>query len=313
MDRFQILFATDGRPSSVAAAALLERLADPSRVEVTILSLPDPRTTTPERYVEDLLEATEQAMTHVGLPSRSIFRDEDPATGIEKESAGGEYGMVALGAGNHIWDGETVLGGVTNHVLRQVPIPILVVHRHRSALQRRLRVLVGADGSPAAAHAMDTLARITDPDRVDIFLRAVTPMPEIVFSSGHGGVCISCPQFPQASGADTSLTPEQLEDALARLRSEGFRPEGSLGTGWPATDLMDQAKRGQVDLVVVGSRGIGTLERGSLGSVSAHVTRHAPAVLVAHPEEKKGLRAIRSDPPDEGLSAWPGVPLEDGM
>lgn len=285
MAPFQILFATDGRPSSVAAAALVERLLDPSRVEVAILSLPDPWTTTPDDYREDLLGVTEQTMTEVGFRARSILRDEDPATGVEKESAGGEYGMVVLGAGNHTWAGETVLGSVTSHVLREVPLPILVVHRPPDALHRRLRVLVGADGSPAAAHAIDTLARITTPDRVNILVRTVTRMPEIVLS-GHGGVCIS--NVPEACSADVNSASEHLDDALTRLRSEGFTPEGSIGTGWPATDLMDQAKQEQADLVVVGSRGVGTLERTSLGSVSAHVTRHAPAVLIAHPNPGGG-------------------------
>ncbi|HEX6399075.1 MAG TPA: universal stress protein, partial [Actinomycetota bacterium] len=226
-----MLLATDGRPSASAAAGLLTRLADPERIEVAILSAPDPRVETPDHYVQELLDATGHVLTEAGLSCRSIRRDEEPASAVEKEATGDTYGVVVLGAGNHTWGGEIVLGSVTSHVLRTVPVPILLVHRRPHRPGDPLRVLVGADGSPAASHAIDTLMRLTEPARVDISVRTVTRAPEMVIR-GHasvgGGAAMATPE------GEVDLAAARLERALERLRAEGFHPRGSIGLGWPA-------------------------------------------------------------------------------
>jgi nucleotide-binding universal stress UspA family protein len=55
--------------------------------------------------------------------------------------------------------------------------------------------------------------------------------------------------------------------------------------GEPAAEIVGEVKRGQYDLIVVGSRGLGPLGRLLLGSVSTEVLRAAPCpVLVAGAE-----------------------------
>ena len=46
--------------------------------------------------------------------------------------------------------------------------------------------------------------------------------------------------------------------------------------------LLDEASQLEADLVVLGARGLGPIGRLTVGSVSAHIARHAPATLVAH-------------------------------
>jgi nucleotide-binding universal stress UspA family protein len=274
----RVLLATDGRPSAWAGANLLAELADPSRVEVAILSTADPRIETPDHFVQDLLGETERILGVAGLSVHTLRRDDDPATAVEKEAAGDAFDLVVLGAGNHHWAGEIVLGSVTSQVLRNVTQPILVVHR--CPRHRPLRVLVGADGSPAAEHAIATLTRITDPDRVDVSVRTVTRVPEIVI---RGHATVPAASELAATGHETEAN-AHLERALERLRDEGFHARGSIGRGWPASDLTAEAKAEDADLVVVGARGAGVLDQQALGSVSAHVCRHSAAALIAHAE-----------------------------
>jgi hypothetical protein len=81
-----------------------------------------------------------------------------------------------------------------------------------------------------------------------------------------------------------------------RIRAAGFRAEGSLGEGWPGTDLLELAADRRADLVVVGAHRSGFLEHLVMGSVSAHVARHAPATLVA------GVQAhLVDEPPIEPI------------
>jgi nucleotide-binding universal stress UspA family protein len=77
---------------------------------------------------------------------------------------------------------------------------------------------------------------------------------------------------------------EEAADAAARaaaiLRDRSVSCRIQPVRGLPAAALLDLAERDSSSLVVVGSRGLGRLERMALGSVSDAIARHAPAAFV---------------------------------
>jgi nucleotide-binding universal stress UspA family protein len=75
------------------------------------------------------------------------------------------------------------------------------------------------------------------------------------------------------------------EEAVTHLRAAGFRTEGRVKDGHPAGQLLDEAERWNAELVVLGSRGLGSVERALLGSVSDRIVRRAPATLVGRNSE----------------------------
>lgn len=82
-----------------------------------------------------------------------------------------------------------------------------------------------------------------------------------------------------------------LEPALALVREAGVEHEVEVARGDPAHTLVDIVERFACDLVVMGARGMGTLRRALLGSVSHEVLHAAPVpvLIVKHvppePEE----------------------------
>ena len=75
---------------------------------------------------------------------------------------------------------------------------------------------------------------------------------------------------------------QALAERRPRLERPGVTVESSILEGRPASAIVHEAKAMDAELVVVGSRGHGTIESMLLGSVSAEVVDHAPApVLVA--------------------------------
>ena len=81
---------------------------------------------------------------------------------------------------------------------------------------------------------------------------------------------------------------QRLEAALAPLatllRSRVRRVVTTTPTGAPAATILREAEIDDSDLIVVGARGLGALERVALGSVSESVLRHAVCpVLVVRP------------------------------
>jgi nucleotide-binding universal stress UspA family protein len=281
MSTMEILFATDGRPPATAAGELLKRLADPSRVRVTILSAQDLADEGPDRFLDMGVEEAEGAMRDAGIGVQMLRMTGDPAVCIEKTLAEDDYGLVVLGAGNHSWLGRLAFGSVSTHMLHASVVPILVVHRAPDPSHERLHVLVGGDGSASAAHAIDTLASVTEPNRVELSVRTVVHTPELGFSA-HPGAYIPTRYIEDLLATEKAVAKRHLSETLDRSRVMGFGVHGSLGTGWPGNDLLHHGETKEADLIVVGARGLGAVARMTMGSVSAHVARFAPAALVAH-------------------------------
>ena len=280
-----ILYATDGQPPAHAAAVLLSRLVEPDFSEVTVLNATwDAETLEGRRYSVQVLADAKATLGGAGIRCHLLAVDDDPTAAIEKELAVSDEDLVVVGAGNHSWLGRLVVGSVSTHVLHHVPVPVLVVHRAPSSEDDRLRVLVGADGSRAATLAIDVLVQLADPDRVHVDVRTVVPVPRPILAADLGAPIGSDHPDTLMTSVRTDA-PTRLEAAVERLRFAGFRCTGAICEGWPATELLDHAERTSADLVVVGGRGLGVFERLSMGSVSAHVVRHAPATLVAHVPE----------------------------
>jgi nucleotide-binding universal stress UspA family protein len=277
-----ILFATDGRQPARAAADLLTRLADPTNVDVTVLhAFEYGNELFAERYAGDVLAEAGTTFDGAGLPAHLISVDGDPAVAVEKELTQGAHDLTVLGAGNHTWLGRLVFGSVSTHVVQFASTPVLVVHRAPDVEHDRVQVLVGTDGSEAVEHSIDTLIQLTDPNRIEVEVRSVIATPNLAFSAYPGGVVPSM-HVEELIREARQAAVEHLETTLERVRSAGFEPSGSLGEGWPGNDLLAHAERSEADLLVVGARGLGAFARLTMGSVSSHVVRHAPATLVAH-------------------------------
>ena len=67
-----------------------------------------------------------------------------------------------------------------------------------------------------------------------------------------------------------------LKDARKTAdRAGAVSVETTIGTGDPASIILDLAKRREVDMIVIGTRGLGKLKGQILGSVSRKVTNNA--------------------------------------
>ena len=96
--------------------------------------------------------------------------------------------------------------------------------------------------------------------------------------------------IPLVSETGPAFMVQKELDAMAQLeirkakfiaRKAGVKAEYVLVKGHPAAAILDYAKRGKFDMVVVGAKGVGGIERLLLGSVSESVVSHAHcAVLI---------------------------------
>ena len=131
------------------------------------------------------------------------------------------------------------------------------------------KILVAYDGSESAKRALEEAAKLLGNDRA---LTVVSVAEEL-------------PQFGRAAAM---LVPEEheerrreLREAKAVLAERGVAATVVERRGDAATMILDEAEKEGVELIVMGTRGLGPGKRWPLGSVSTKVLHHAPAnVLV---------------------------------
>jgi nucleotide-binding universal stress UspA family protein len=143
-------------------------------------------------------------------------------------------------------------------------------------------ILIALDGSEHSARA---LAEAVDLARLNnAKLTALAAVPDIapwVFVGGYGGIVppIGLDELNEQSRREHE---RMLDDLIERLGG-GLEIENVVVQGSPAQAILDQAKDGGHDLIVMGSRGRGELRSLLLGSVSHHVLQTSPIpVLVVH-------------------------------
>lgn len=172
-----------------------------------------------------------------------------------------------------------------------------------------MRILLAIDGSACSGLARDLIAGIEWP---------AGTMLRVVAALEHGPALFGVPWMavtPVESEDIEAAMAAELEQALAaadeQLSTPGVGVQHQLLRGRPADAVIDDAGRFRPDLIVVGSRGHGTLESMVLGSTSAEIVDHAPCpVLVARrtsmdhivfaEDGSEGARAAR-----DVLTSWP--------
>jgi nucleotide-binding universal stress UspA family protein len=296
-----VLYATDGRPPAAAAAAMLGRIAAPDRLRVTAVYVDNYG----NQLVADAAAATALDAAVADLSNRKFEVERLRVSGstlhvgdaILEEVRAGDYGLVVMGAGNHVWLASLILGGVSTAVIHETPSPALVVHEAPPISHDRVRVVAGIDGSEAAERALETLLDITLPELAEVFLVAMVDVQPPLAGA--------LPLAPPASDryvedlvkAEWKTAERHLETSLDRLEAAGFPRAGTVRHGSSAVGLLEAIEERDADLAVVGARGRGRLAALTLGSVSTHLTRNARASFIA-----RAASVPRSETPEDAPS-----------
>lgn len=143
-----------------------------------------------------------------------------------------------------------------------------------------MSVLLAIDGSEAAGLAVDLVAGLDWPVGSRITVAESVETGTALFGGPWPAVAmVQTEDIEELVRAEAQRT---VTDASLRLKRPGLILEEVVLRGRPATAIVDRARDMGADLVVLGSRGHGTIASMVLGSVSAEVVDHAPGpVLVA--------------------------------
>jgi nucleotide-binding universal stress UspA family protein len=137
------------------------------------------------------------------------------------------------------------------------------------------RILIATDGSPSADEAVHFGLELAADQDANVTFVHVVPALDVVPMSGFG---LTGAVQHELTERDT----EVLEDAFARAEEADVTACTRLLRGDPTDEIVAYADSIDADLIVVGSRGHGTVASALIGSVSGGVLREArrPVLVV---------------------------------
>ena len=226
-------------------------------------------------YAKDHLAelAAECAQVAPGVDVDTRAFDGHPAAVLAE--AGREARLLVVGSSGVTGLARVFAGSVTADLAHHFTGPLVVV---REAGDDDGRVVVGIDGSEAAARAVEfAVDHVARHGGTLVGVHATTGMPVDAMAPGGmwGQGLGPGPDIDQLRTSADALVAESLAGPLARHPE--VKAERVVSLERPAQALAEQAEGAA--LLVVGSHGHGAVRRALLGSVSHAMLHHAPCPL----------------------------------
>jgi nucleotide-binding universal stress UspA family protein len=292
-----IVVGYDGSPQAHDALALGAALASATGERLVLAGAYGPEGVVRDEdldarraeVLERLAEATDSLPSDTSLQvERRAVPGSSPAAALQELAEAEHPRVMVLGSCHRGAVGRVVIGGVAERLLDGSPCPVVVVPRslaERGPVRLNM-VCVGFDGRPEAWTALQRGAQIAA--AAGGRLRVAMVVPPL---TGTPMMAVLPPEIieERLKAAQTEL--EQAVHSVA----ERLEPAARLLQGSPGQQLADEAGVA-VDLMVVGSRGYGPLQRVLLGSVSTSLMHSAPCPVMVVP------RTAEFDPSGEGLA-----------
>lgn len=182
-----------------------------------------------------------------------LFRSEDPADKILRMIRESEYDLLVVGNISDTKAERYYLGNVAEKISLYAKCPVLVAKRKTKIN----KLLVAIDGSKQASKALEYAIQLCQHFKAKMTLLHV--------------------EQDELSRLEPTVIRQVGEEILAEAasRAKDVVCDTRLEFGNPARTILKVTKQEDYDLVVLGSRGVSSVKRFLLGSVSADVSMHA--------------------------------------
>jgi len=182
-----------------------------------------------------------------------IVEYEDPAETILRVAKDEKYDLVVMGNRGETEAEVSSLGSVAEKVSRHAECPVFIV-KQKTKISK---ILVAIDGSENSKKALEHAVQLAQKHKAKITLLNVGEAKLFGFK----------PEVAKDIGEHI------LSDAATKVKEVRFNKQLEFGN--PAETIIEVAKKGNYDIIVVGSRGVSSVKRFFLGSVSDDVSHHA--------------------------------------
>lgn len=265
----RLVAGTDGSARAEEAVRQSARLAAANGASLEVAFVVDtgrPHDTDVDRTADEALARAAGVAKAAGVEATTRVLAGDPVESLVVEAEEHGADLLCVGPDTGFVARGMRLGRVAAHVLRHAPCSVLIGRKADERFPRRVQCAV--DGSESSTFTARLAAGIVATTGGELRLLHVIP----VFRGDDTEWVVE---------SDDEAPPE-LVPATDAARALGVEPRREMAMGRAEEALVTIAKRDDVDLMVVGFRGLSGLSRVLLGSVSEYVAQHAHcSVLVA--------------------------------
>lgn len=231
-------------------------------------------------FVQDHLD---RLFKDAGVPWEPIISMGNPAEEILRISQNPDVDLIVTATHGRSGFQRLLLGSVTERLMRAVSCPLLIIgHTEPDAgnlLSQPFKfqnILVGCDFSSDAALALDYGLRLAQEFESRIHLVHVVEPPvyiDMVSSIYPSGLA-------QIEDFKAQLR-KKLEDLIPEDVSHWCEPRFEVLDGHAYAALPDYAQSNRIDLIVMGARGYGLVEKLLVGSTTDRVVRRAACPVLS--------------------------------
>jgi nucleotide-binding universal stress UspA family protein len=290
-----ILCPIDFSVSSNRSLGMAEQLAKDLETELTVIHVVDTRLPSLghlyplENILQESRRRAELEMAAKKKESTKLSRarwevvEGIPHRAIVEYSRKGGIDLVVMGGHGYTGVERLLLGSVTEKVLHQIEIPILVVGTPAGGadepfVAKPLRtILVAVDLGPGSDLAIEYASALAKRYGSKLLaVHVVSPLADVL----GGPLWPAAPELTRLSGELRTKRTEEMQKLVNASSLEGVETETLISEGEPPESILGLAADRHVDLLVMGAHGHRT-EFGWLGSTCHRVTRACPCPVLA--------------------------------
>jgi nucleotide-binding universal stress UspA family protein len=234
-----------------------------------------------ERALELLVKVSKTLATP-GLKVETMVCRGSPADEIIKtcQSTGVDLAVVGLKGTSDA--PEFLLGGVAHKVIKYAPCSILVAKKESEAINK---VLVPLDGSKYSDEVVHFLLQMLLPRYTEVLVMMVVQSFASAFVKAYTLDLERDQQIiAELQKIEEKAAQRLMTEVESQFRKGGYKASSVVARGDPSQEILRKADQQNVDLVVLGAKGLTGVRNFLLGNVAQRVSRYSKAsVLIVRP------------------------------
>jgi len=303
----KILIAYDGSVHADSAIDSLQRAGLPHDAEAIVVCVahkgwPTVKPEDPDEEFDnswaDTLKEAEAIVERASRRLQALFPGwkislealwGDPSKMLLKTAEVWRPDLLVVGSHGRSVSGRILLGSVSTELLHHARCSVRVVRPSKEEHRGPIRILLASDGSINSQAALDHVLSLSWPQgteaRIVGVLQTLVPSTSAspALESQTFATDAAFTVIEAADKQERARLAEVVKACAERLHLAGLTTSFALIEGLPQEEIVKESLRWRPDTIFAGSRGLGTVDRLLLGSVSSALVTNAPgAVEIVH-------------------------------
>lgn len=278
----KILLPVDGSETSKSIIPYCTNLAQKNDGHITLFSVE-----TGDGSIQELVDSTLNQLLVNGLRADSIRVKGSAADQIVFYAENNNYDLIAMSTQGRNGMKRTVIGSVTEEVIRTTSLPVLTVNACRNNSEGSIKIgkiIVPLDGSRLSESALPFAISLVSSIPSNLLITNVISPTKVIAGDPILDGLITFDETSHTVKAKKSDSDQYLSEITKRLSDDLPTIESEVMDGEPSQAIMSLAEQHTDPLVILASHGRAGLNRLVMGSVTETLMRTSDFPILVIPE-----------------------------